>query len=86
MGEAQVHEVCLTAEQAKSPKEDFFAGEDQNCRYEHFKWGDGKIDLKLLCEHPNANQTMVLAGDYQAGQLRHEHDRQQRGRRAGRAR
>ena len=64
MGQAQVHDVCLTPEQAKSPKEDFFAGADKNCRYEHFNWGGGKIDLKLNCKHPNATQTMVLVGDY----------------------
>ena len=65
MGEAQVHEVCLSPEQAKSPKEDFFAGADKSCRYEHFNWGAGKIDLKLNCKHPNTTQTMVLVGDYQ---------------------
>jgi len=65
MGQAQTHEVCLTEAQAKSPREDFFTGADQNCRYEHFKWGDGKIDLKLSCTHPNASQTMVLTGGYQ---------------------
>ena len=65
MEKAQVHEVCLTPDQAKSPKEDFFTGADQNCRYEHFNWGAGKIDLKLNCKHPNASQTMVLVGDYQ---------------------
>jgi len=65
MGQAQTHEVCLTEAQAKSPREDFFAGADKNCRYEHFNWGDGKIDLKLNCKHPNATQTMVLTGDYQ---------------------
>ena len=65
MGEAQVHDVCLTEEQAKSPREDFFTGADKNCRYEHFNWGGGKIDLKLNCEHPNAKQTMALAGEYE---------------------
>lgn len=65
MDQAQVHEVCLTPEQAKSPKEDFFTGADQNCRYEHFNWGDGKIDLKLNCKHPNATQTMAMVGSYQ---------------------
>ena len=65
MGEAQVHDVCLSPEQAKSPREDFFAGADKNCRYEHFNWGGGKIDPKLNCKHPNATQTMVLVGDYQ---------------------
>ena len=65
MGEAQVHDVCLSPEQAKSPREDFFTGTDKNCRYEHFNWGGGKIDLKLNCKHPNATQTMVLVGDYE---------------------
>lgn len=64
MGDAQVHEVCLSPEEAKSPKEDFFSGADKNCRYEHFNWGDGKIDLKLNCKHPNATQTMLLVGNY----------------------
>ena len=64
MDQAQTHEVCLTPEQAKSPKEDFFAGADKNCRYEHFNWGDGKIDLKLNCKHPQATQTMAMVGSY----------------------
>lgn len=64
MDQVQVHEVCLTPEQAKSPKEDFFAGTDKNCRYEHFNWGGGKIDLKLNCKHPQATQTMVMVGSY----------------------
>ena len=59
-----MHEVCLTPEQAKSPKEDFFSGADKNCRYEHFNWGGGKIDLKLNCKHPNATQTMAMVGSY----------------------
>jgi len=65
MGNGQVHEVCLTEAEAKSPKEDFFSGADKNCRYEHFNWGDGKIDLKLNCKHPNATQVMELTGDYE---------------------
>lgn len=64
MDRAQVNEVCLTKEQAKNPKEDFFAGADKNCRYEHFKWGDGKIDAKLNCKHPQATQTMAMVGSY----------------------
>ena len=65
VGESQVHETCLTPEQAKSPREDFFAGADKNCRYEHFKWGSGKVDIRLLCKHPQATQTMELTGDYE---------------------
>lgn len=65
MDQAKVNNVCLTKEQARSPREDFFAGADQNCRYEHFKWGDGKIDLKLNCKHSNAIQTMTMTGTYE---------------------
>ena len=65
MGQSQVHAVCLTPEEAKSPREDFFTGKDNNCRYEHFNWGKGKIDLKLMCKHPNASQMMELAGTYE---------------------
>jgi Protein of unknown function (DUF3617) len=64
MGQSQVHRTCLTPEQTKNPKEDFFTGADKNCRYEHFKWGDGKVDMKLLCTHPQATQTMEMAGTY----------------------
>ncbi|MCL6684045.1 DUF3617 domain-containing protein [Sphingomonas alba] len=65
MGKTQVHDVCLTEDKAKNPRADFFAGADKNCRYEHFKWGGGKIDLKLDCQHPNAHQVMELTGNYQ---------------------
>jgi hypothetical protein len=64
MSKSQVNEVCLSPEEARSPREDFFAGKDQNCRYEHFNWGSGKIDLRLMCDHPNARQQMTLAGTY----------------------
>lgn len=65
MNQPQVHKACLSAKEARSPREDFFTGKDRNCRYEHFKWGAGKIDLRLECEHPNARQMMELAGTYE---------------------
>ena len=65
MSQSQVHSVCLTPEEAKSPREDFFTGKDNNCRYEHFNWGKGKMNLKLMCKHPNASQVMELAGTYE---------------------
>lgn len=64
MSTSQVNEVCLSPEEAKSPRENFFTGKDESCRYEHFNWGSGKIDLKLMCNHPNAQQEMTLAGTY----------------------
>jgi hypothetical protein len=65
LGTTQTHETCLTPDQVKQPREDFFTGADKNCRYEHFKWGDGKVDMKLNCQHPNATQTMEMAGTYE---------------------
>ncbi len=55
---------CLTPEEAKNPKEDFFAGKDNNCRYDHFKMGDGKIDAKMRCDAGEAVQSMEMAGTY----------------------
>lgn len=58
-------ESCLTPEEAKRPKEDFFAGKDNNCRYEHFTMGDGKIDAKMRCSGPQGvAQVMEMTGDY----------------------
>lgn len=65
MGQKQVHTVCLTPEKAKSPRADFLTGKDENCKYEHFKWGGGKIDMVLSCQHPNAKQQMALSGAYE---------------------
>jgi hypothetical protein len=59
-------EHCLTPEQAKKPSADFFAQADQDCRYEHFKWGGGKIDMKLICTLSGGSRmTMVQTGEYQ---------------------
>ena len=65
MGTSQVNKSCLTPEQAKRPREDFFTGAEKNCRYDHFKWGDGKVDLKLLCKEEQATRTMELTGNYE---------------------
>ncbi len=61
---AQVHESCLTAEQAKRPKEDFFAGSNKNCRYDHFNMGGGKIDAVMQCTGEGMTQTMAMQGTY----------------------
>ena len=64
MGRTQVHNVCLSKERAENPREDFFTGADKNCTYEHFNWGGGKIDLKLICKHEQATTTMAMTGTY----------------------
>lgn len=62
---AQAHtsETCLTPEEAKQPKANFFSGND-NCRYDHFTMGGGKIDAEMRCEQGGANQVMQMAGTY----------------------
>jgi hypothetical protein len=61
---AQVYESCLTPEEAKRPKEDFFAGSNKNCRYDHFTMGDGKIDAVMKCTGGEMAQTMAMQGTY----------------------
>jgi hypothetical protein len=63
MAENQPHdfETCLTPEDVKRPKEDFFAGKNNECRYEHFTMGGGKIDAAMQC---GKGQRMQMAGTY----------------------
>jgi hypothetical protein len=67
MAERQEHsfETCLTPEDVKRPKEDFFAGKNNNCRYDHFTMGGGKIDAAMRCGGERGeSQVMQLAGTY----------------------
>jgi len=61
---SQVNESCLTAEEARRPKEGFFAGEAKNCRYERFTMGDGKIDAVMKCSGDGMAQIMAMQGTY----------------------
>ena len=62
---AQSHtaESCLTPEEARRPKGDFFGG-NENCRYDHFRMGGGKIDAAMRCEQGGSAQLMQMAGTY----------------------
>ncbi|MGI8932035.1 MAG: DUF3617 domain-containing protein [Sphingomicrobium sp.] len=64
MTQGRTVESCLTPEQAKKPKEDFFAGVDKSCRYEHFEMDGGKIDAAMTCTHDKMVQKMTMAGSY----------------------
>jgi len=63
MAQNQEHDfqTCLTADDVKKPKEDFFAGKDNECRYDNFTMGGGKIDAVMHC---GKGQTMKMAGTY----------------------
>jgi hypothetical protein len=60
----QAYESCLTPEEAKRPKEEFFAGANKNCRYDHFTMGGGKIDAVMRCTEQGMAQTMAMQGSY----------------------
>ena len=67
MSKMQEHSFasCLTAEDLKQPKEDFFAGANKDCRYDHFTMSGGKIDAMLRCEgKPRGGMTMTMSGNY----------------------
>ena len=49
MGQARTFTSCLTAKEAKRPRENFFAKGAGNCRYDHFTMDGGRIDAALTC-------------------------------------
>lgn len=55
---------CLTKEDVKKPKEDFFAGENKSCRYGHFTMGDGRIDIQMTCKDEGSTLTTNMTGNY----------------------
>lgn len=69
---AQSHVSCLTEEQAKNPREDFFAGVGKNCRYDNFKWGGGKVDIAMRCTEREMVHAMDLTGTYSPNAYRME--------------
>jgi hypothetical protein len=67
MAQNQEHnsQNCLTPEDVKRPKEDFFAGKNNECRYDHFTMGGGKIDAAMRCGGKHGeSQVMQMAGTY----------------------
>jgi hypothetical protein len=61
--QSRVTENCVTPEEARQPQPKMFAGNDQ-CRYDHFTMGNGKIDAEMHCKQQGATQTMAMAGTY----------------------
>ena len=67
MAQNQEHssQNCLTPEDVKRPREDFFAGKNNECRYDHFTMGGGKIDAAMHCGGKHGeSQAMQMAGTY----------------------
>ncbi len=64
MGKAKTFSSCLTPEEARKPKEDFFAKGNGDCRYEKFSMGAGKIDAVMQCKMGGGARTMTMNGTY----------------------
>jgi hypothetical protein len=64
MGEGRKYESCLTEAQAQRPSEDFFAGANNQCRYEHFTMRGGRIDARMRCAQGDITQVMEMEGSY----------------------
>lgn len=62
-GRKLTDQQCLTPEEASRPKEDFFGGRE-NCRYERFAMGNGRIDAVMNCTEGGSTQKMTMAGTY----------------------
>ena len=56
------YEVRMEAMRADG--DDFFAGKQTECRYDHFTMGGGKIDAMMHCGKEEHSQTMRMAGTY----------------------
>lgn len=64
LDEAQTFESCLSEEQAKQPRGALFTNAGEQCRYENFTMGNGKIDATMKCSQNGATQTTRMEGDY----------------------
>ena len=64
MGQGKTFESCLTPEEAKKPKEDFFSKGNGDCRYDRFSMGGGKIDAVMQCKGGGGARTMTMNGTY----------------------
>lgn len=62
--ESQSSKRCVSPEDAKKPKEDFFAGQDKNCRFGHFTMGHGKMDIQMVCQEERATRTSNMTGSF----------------------
>lgn len=57
------HKSCLTEDQARRPKEDFFAGTESSCRYDSFSMNGGKVTGTMLCTSPQGGGTQRIEFD-----------------------
>ncbi|MGK6319340.1 DUF3617 domain-containing protein [Sphingomonas sp. DT-204] len=65
MAKTQNFTTCLTAEDAKQPKGNFFGGDQGGqCKYDHFTMSGGKIDAVQTCTVAGTQRKMTMTGNY----------------------
>jgi len=65
LGSEQKWLSCLTPEQANANNGDFFKPENNdNCKYNTFSMGGGKIAADMTCTEGGASQNMKMSGTY----------------------
>ena len=67
LGKVETSISCLTKEEAEKSEENFFKPpktEGDDCKYNHFKMGDGKIEAHMSCQDGDAAQNMQMSGTY----------------------
>lgn len=65
MSKAQSFTTCLTAEDAKQPKGNFFGGDQSGqCKYDHFTMSGGNIDAVQTCTVAGVQRKMTMKGNY----------------------
>ena len=72
MAENQGHDfqTCLSPADVKRPKEAFFAGKENQCRYDQLSMAGGKIDATMHCGQGGNPQTVWVAGTYSSESYR----------------
>ncbi len=66
--------TCMTAEEAKGPKGDIFAGKGSNCKSEGFSWSGGRIKGKTTCTGQGGAGKTVMEMDGKLQRPEHRHD------------
>jgi len=70
LGQSRTFASCLTKEEAEKPDGKFFGQQGEDCRYDTFKMGGGRIDATMTCkgtgEDAGNSAKMTLAGTYSA--------------------
>lgn len=68
LGETRTFASCLTKEEAEKPDGKFFGQQGEDCKYDTFTMGNGKIDATMTCkgtgEDAGNMAKMTLAGTY----------------------